>query len=53
MNFENEFQSLAQAVGQSTTVEDFCKSIKEDLMASSDGSYGWTKRLTRHRVTWW
>ena len=53
MDFENQFQRLAQAVDQITIVEALWKSIKEDLLASSDATFGWTGELPRHRVTWW
>ena len=53
MDFENQFQRLAQAVDQITIVEDLWKSIKEDLLASLDATCGWSEELPSHRVTWW
>ena len=53
IEFENELQRLAQVSGQNTSVEDMWKSVKEDLLASSDTVCGWTKGPPRHRVTWW
>ena len=52
VDFGNEFQRLAQAVGQITSVEDLWKSIKEDLLASSDATCGWRRGPPCHRATW-
>lgn len=49
---ENEFQRLVQAVGQITCAEDLWKSIKEDLLASSDATCGWTWGPRRHTASW-
>ena len=43
VDFEYEFQSLARAVSQITKFEDLWKSVKEDLLASSDTTYHWTR----------
>ena len=43
MDFENEFQRLAQAVGQITSVKDPWILINEDLLASLDATCGWTR----------
>ena len=50
--FENEFQILAQVSGQKTVIEDIWKSIKEDLLASSNTACGGTKEPPRHTLTW-
>ena len=52
VEFENEFQRLAQVSGQKTGIEDIWKSIKEDLLASPDIFCGWTKGPPRHKVPW-
>ena len=41
VDFKYEFQSLARAVSQITKFEDLWKSVKEDLLASSDTTYHW------------
>lgn len=53
VDFENEFQRLAQGVGQITSVKDLWKSIKEALLASSDATCGWTREPPRYRVNCW
>ena len=50
VEFKKEFQRLAQVSSQKTDVG-IWKSIKEDLLASSDTACGWTKGPPNHRVT--
>ena len=51
VEFKKEFQRLAQVSSQKTDVG-IWKSIKEDLLASSDTACVWTKGPPNHRVTW-
>ena len=44
---------MALKIGQITSVVDLWKLIKEDLLASSDATYGWTGGPPGHRKTWW
>ena len=49
--FEDEFRM--KSVDKEGSVEDLWGSLKEDLLASSDTTCGWTKGPPRHKVTWW
>ena len=53
-DFENELhRKTGVDNSEVATVEDLWLSLKEDLLASSDQTCGWTKGAARHRVTWW
>ena len=52
VEFENEFQGLAQVSGQKTGIKDIWNFIKDNLLAYSNTAYGWTMRPSRHRITW-
>lgn len=54
VDFENEFQRLTHSVGPITSIEGLWKSIKEDLLISSDVICGWTRGPSKRWVTsWW
>ena len=52
VEFENEFQGLAQVSGQKTGIKDIWNSIKDNLLAYSNTAYGWIMGPSRHRITW-